>query len=123
MYARAIRSYQKVHLESASPARLLDELYERLLRDLAQAADAIRARAPAKKGELLGHALAIVGELRAALDHRPAPDLTAQLDALYNFMTARITRANVHWDGAALAEVAPLVVTLRDAFREAAVRT
>lgn len=120
MYARAVRSYQKVQLESASPAKLLDELYERLLRDIGEAADAIAARDAAKKGEKLSHALAIVGELRAALDHRVAPELTARLDGLYDFMNARLTRANVHWDGAALAEVPPLVVTLRDAFREAA---
>lgn len=122
MYARAVRSYQKVNLESASPARLLDELYERLLRDIAQAGEAIAARDPVKKGETIGHALAIVAELRAALDHRAAPELTGRLDGLYAFITARLTRANVHWDRAALAEVPPLVVTLRDAFREAAAR-
>ena len=120
MYARAVRTYQKVQLESASPAKLLDELYERLLRDVAEADEAIRGRNAALKGERVAHALAIVGELRAALDHRPAPELTAQLDALYEFMTARLTRANVHWDQVALAEVPPLVVTLRDAFRGAA---
>ena len=123
MYARAVRSYQKVHLESASPARLLDELYQRLLRDIGQADDAIRARDAAKKGEAIVHALAIVAELRAALDHRAAPELTAQLDALYDFASARLTRANLYWDAGALAEVAPVVITLRDAFREAAVRT
>ena len=122
MYARAVRSYQKVHLESASPARLLDELYERLLRDLAGAAEAIGARDAAKKGETINHALAIVNELRRALDHRAAPELTAQLEGLYGFMVARLTRANVAWDGTALAEVPPLVVTLRDAFRAAAAR-
>ena len=120
MYARAVRSYQKVNLESAPPARVLDELYERLLRDINVAGEAIAAGDAAKKGEAVSHALAIVNELRRALDHRAAPELTARLEGLYGFMVGRLTRANVGWDPKALAEVSPLVVTLRDAFRQAA---
>jgi flagellar protein FliS len=120
MYARAARSYQNVFLESASPAKLLDELYERLLRDMRDAAAAIQVKNVAAKGEYISHALAIVGELAAALDHRLAPELCARLAGLYDFVAHRLTRANIHGDAKALAEAEPVIATLRDAFREAA---
>ena len=120
MYARAARSYQNVFLESASPAKLLDELYERLLRDIRDAAQAMMSGDVVKKGECISHALAIVTELAGALDHHKAPELCARLFGLYDFVTHRLTKANIHNDPKWLTEAQPVIVTLRDAFREAA---
>jgi flagellar protein FliS len=122
MYARAARSYQNVYLESASPAKLLDMLYERLLRDIREAAAAITVKNVAAKGEAISHALAIVGELAAALDHKLAPELCARLFGLYDFVTSRLTRANLYNDAKALAECEPIITTLRESFREAAAK-
>jgi flagellar protein FliS len=119
MYARAARSYKNVYLESASPARLIDEMYARLLRDLADGRAGLMARDPLQRGEALGHALDIVGALHAALDRQLAPQLCEELGALYQFVMTRLTRANMHDDFKALDEAEQVVLVLQDAFHKA----
>src|SRR5262249_2667636 len=99
---------------------LIEEMYARLLRDIAEGRAAMQARDPGTRGTVLGHALDIVGALNAALDRRLAPDLCAQLTPLYAFIMERLSRANMHNDVRALAEAEQVVVKLRDAFAQAA---
>ena len=120
MYARATQAYKNVYLESASPARLIEEMYARLMRDIADGRAGMQARDPGARGTALGHALDIVGALNAALDRKLAPDLCAQLTPLYDFVMQRLTRANMHNDVRALAEAEQVVSMLRDAFQKAA---
>lgn len=116
MYARAANRYRRVAVESAPPARLLDELLVCLLGDLERAGRAIAARDLAEKGRLLGHAIAIVDELAFSLDHDAAPALCANLAALYDFVRGRITDANLRVEGAPLAEAGRVLEVLRHAF-------
>lgn len=116
MSARAIRSYRIVSVESAPPARVLDDLLARLLADCDDARARLRAGDPAGKGAALAHALAIVGELTAAIDHEAAPELGANLAALWGYVGARLTDANVHQDVAAITDAEKVVLTLREAF-------
>lgn len=119
MHARALKSYRSVSVESASPARVLDDLLARLLRDCADARAALAARDLAGKGRHIGHALAIVGELRAALDPGAAPELVANLINLWGFVGDRLVDTNIRCDPAPLAEAERVVTTLRDAFATA----
>jgi flagellar protein FliS len=120
MYARATQAYKNVYLESASPGRLIEEMYARLMRDIADGRAGMQARDAGARGAALGHAVDIVGALNAALDRRLAPDLCAQLTPLYDFVMQRLTRANMHDDVRALAEAEQVVSMLRDAFQKAA---
>lgn len=119
MHARALRSYRTVSVESAPPGRLLDELLNRLLTDCASARTSILAGDVAEKGRHIGHAMAIVGELVAALDHDTAPDLCANLVSLYQFIVDRLSDASIRRDVAPLGEAEKVVQTLRDAFAQA----
>jgi flagellar protein FliS len=114
--ARALRSYKAVSVESAPPRRLLDELMNRLLRDCADARTAIQTGDLAGKGKHIGHGLAIVGELVAALDHSVAPELCGNLTALYQFVIDRLSDANVRKVEAPLHEAEKVITTLREAF-------
>lgn len=115
------RTYQEVGLATASPERLLCLLWDRLLRDLAEAEQALRA------GDLYGastgllHAQDIVFELRATL-RVDAWQGGPALDALYAYVGERLVQANVHKDPAVVAECTSLLTPLRDAFHEAAAR-
>jgi flagellar protein FliS len=114
--ARALRSYKAVSVESAPPRRLLDELMNRLLRDCVDARASIQAGDLAGKGKHISHALAIVGELVAALDHSVAPELCNNLASLYQFVIDRLSDANVRKVEAPLHEAEKVVTTLREAF-------
>jgi flagellar protein FliS len=114
--ARALRSYKAVSVESAPPRRLLDELMNRLLRDCSDARTAIKTGDIAGKGKHIGHALAIVGELVAALDHSVAPELCANLGSLYQFVIDRLSDANVRKAESPIVEAEKVITTLREAF-------
>src|SRR5215475_5268687 len=103
--SRAANAYRKVYVESAQPTRILDELYAGLVSDCRRGAEAIRAGDVAGKGAAVSRALAIVGELQAALDHDAAPDLCRNLTALYAFVRGRLRRANLKMDALAFEEI------------------
>ena len=122
MYARAARSYQKTYLESASPARLIDEMYQRLLRDIETARQGIAEKDAKKRGEAISHGIEIVGAMHVALDRKLAPELCTRLGGLYVFITKRLSRANAYNDTKALDDAAKIVISLRESFQEAALK-
>ncbi len=69
------------------------------------------------RAEALRRAHAIVTELQVTLDHERAPELAAQLDALYDFVLDRITRGNLHQDPEPLAEAEKILIELLEGWR------
>lgn len=120
-YAARAR-YANEAVTTASPAKLLLMLYDRLVRDLVTAeaclADGDLARA---SNELL-HAQDIVSELHSSLDHS-AWDGAAGLASLYVFVKAELALANVRKDAARIVGVREIVEGLRDAWRQAALQS
>jgi flagellar secretion chaperone FliS len=120
MYSRAANTYKRVFVESASPGKLLDELFARAIDDCRVARERMAARDLGGKGSAIGHALAIVGELAATLNFVAAPEMCQNLIALYDFVADRLMDANQRIDPAPLAEAARILGTLREAFQGAA---
>ncbi len=119
MNTRAANLYRKVDLDSAPKSDVLCRLYDRCVADLDVARAAIVRRDIPTKAAALDHALRIIAELEAALDHAAAPEIAKNLAALYHFVTDRITRANVALDVAAIDDATRIVRQIGDAFREA----
>lgn len=94
----AVQSYAnvKVHsgVESASPHRLIQMLFEGALERIAQAKGAMAQNQIARKGELIGKAAAIVGGLQGSLNDKEGGKLAANLDNLYDYIIRRLTQAN-----------------------------
>jgi flagellar secretion chaperone FliS len=122
MYNRAANVYRQVNVESAPPTRILDELYAALIQDCESAAERIQAGDRATKGRHISRAMAILGELEAALDREVAPELTQNLAALYGFARRRLFAANSGMDTKPLGEVVRVLGPLREAFATAAMR-
>jgi len=111
--------YLQDSINTASPGKLLLMLYERLIRDLAQAEDAIAESDRQRSSELLIHAQEIVLELRTTLD-MDAWSGAPGLASLYGFVLTELIGANVAQDAAKVASCRSLLEPLRDAWREAA---
>jgi flagellar secretion chaperone FliS len=109
-------------IATASPARLLVMLYDRLLVDLAGATQAIAAKDIGTASSKLCHAQDIVMELRTSLD-TSAWEGGPGLASLYDWLYQRLVQANVAKDTAIVAECVELVAPLRDAWNEAALAT
>jgi flagellar protein FliS len=69
------------------------------------------------KGAEIGRAVRIVDEgLRAGLDLRAGGTLARDLQALYDYVTVRLTQANLRNDVTALDECTALLQPLREAW-------
>ena len=119
MHARAANAYRRVDLESAPKPMIVERLFARFANDVAQARDALARRDIANKAKALDHAIRIVVELQASLDHAAAPELCANLAALYRYVTDRLTEANLYLTIPPLDEAGHLMSELADAFRQA----
>jgi flagellar protein FliS len=119
-FAAARALYNRDAVLSASPARLLTMLYDRLLLDLQRAETAQMQQAWEPAGQNLLHAQAIVAQLADSLK----PELWEGgpgLLALYSFVTRSLIAANVDKDVEHTRGCIALLEPLRQAWHEAAV--
>lgn len=119
MHARAANAYRRVDLESAPKQDVVVRLFERFLADVAAARTAMAKKDVLGKAAAIDHALRIVGELEAALDHAAAPELCGNLLALYRFVAERLYAASAKLDPALLDDPIRIMTELASGFREA----
>ena len=120
MTSPALRDrYLADSVNTASPGKLLVMLYDRLVRDLVQGEEALRAGERELAGERITHAQEIVLELRTTLD-LDAWDGAAGLANVYGWLITELIGANIARDADRVAACRGLVEPLRDAWREAA---
>ena len=120
-YAARAR-YANEAVTTASPAKLLLMLYDRLVRDLVTAEQCLADGDLGRASSELVHAQEIVTELHTSLD-QTAWDGAAGLAALYVFVRGELVTANLRKDTARVVGVRELVEPLRDAWRQAALQS
>jgi flagellar protein FliS len=113
----AAAAYRAAHVENAPPLRLVQMLYEGALRFLDQAESALAGGEGARFQERCLRAVAIVTELRAALDPAQAPELAANLDSLYVFAEEEIRLAMRTDSSPPLAPARDVLRTLLDGWK------
>jgi flagellar protein FliS len=112
-------AYGRDAILTASPARLLTMLYDRLVLDLRRAEVAQGEERWTAASEQLLHAQAIVAELMGSLD-TSVWDGGEDLLAVYVYVHEALVAANVHRDIARTHEVLELVLPLQETWRQAA---
>ena len=94
----AAKTYQRQAILTASPEKLIRLLYEGAIRFLERTriglSDPAKARTPGVS-EALGRSMAIISELRTSLDLEKGEKIAQDLDALYEYCTSELTRANL----------------------------
>jgi flagellar protein FliS len=115
---RAVRSHGLV--AEASPARLVQIMFEQILAHLATAQgcmarihDNMPLTDVITKGKALGKAIRLIDQLNNTLDMERGQKIAANLRALYIYMLARLTLANVTNDSKIVAEVASLILKVK----------
>lgn len=116
---RALNAYQREAILSASPAKLLTMLYDRLLLDLARAESAQLAEHWDIARENLLHAQDIVAELAGSL-RIEAWDGADNLLGIYNYAGTALMNANLYRNVALTRECITLLEPLRQSWHEAA---
>ena len=111
--------YAQDTVSTASPAKLLTMLYDRLSKDLLAAEQAaVFGDVPATHANLI-HAQEIITELAATLDVSAWAG-GGQLLSIYEFCLQELFQANVAKDAARIHGVREIIEPLRDAWRHAA---
>src|SRR5258708_6782690 len=115
---RSVRSHGLV--ADASPARLVQIMFEQILAQLATAQgcmERIENNLPLNdvvtKGKTLGKAIRLIDQLNNTLDMERGQKIAENLRALYVYMLARLTLANVSNDAKIVAEVTSLVQKIK----------
>lgn len=115
---QSVRSHGQV--ADASPARLVQIMFEHILSQLAAAGgcmERIHNNLPLNevvaKHKAMNKALRLIGQLDATLDMEKGGQIAANLHNLYLYMLGRLTTANADNDPRMVAEVANLVRTIK----------
>ena len=116
-----VNAYAKVGMEtgvsSASPHKLIVMLFDGALVALASAINHMKAGNIPAKGAAISKAIMIIDSgLRASLDKKAGGEIAEGLDALYEYMGARLLQANLKNQVEILEEVQRLLTELRGAW-------
>jgi flagellar secretion chaperone FliS len=116
LLGKAAQRYNQVRANTQTPGELLLALYDGLFRFLNGAKVCFENKQDARGRELVAKARAVLSELSMALDHKLAPELCANLAAVYEFALSRLSDANRHAKAAYVDEVIRVLVPLREAW-------
>jgi flagellar protein FliS len=118
---RAVRSHGLV--ADATPARLVQIMFEHILSHLATAEGCmgrIQGNLPLSdvvaKGSAIGKAVRLLNQLDGTLDMERGAQVAENLRNLYGYMLSRLTLANVTNDPAIVVEVAMLVRKIKSSW-------
>ena len=121
MQSNFINAYREVGVQtgvaSASPHQLVLMLFDGLLESMSQARGAMTTRNIGAKCTAISRAARIVDEgLKANLNLQQGGPLAQNLNSLYEYITLRLTHANLNNDVAALEECVRLIEPIRSAW-------
>lgn len=115
-----ISHYQQVDcytgVTEADPHQLVQMLLGGALGKIAVAKGLMTRNETAKKGEVIGQAISIVGGLRASLDMSAGGEIAANLNDLYDYMERRLFESNLNNDVSILDEIALLLREVKTAW-------
>jgi flagellar protein FliS len=109
--------YAQNNVGIESPAKLIEMMYEGVLRFNAQAKKAIKDKDITKKVYWINRSTAIIIELLSVLD-RDQGEISAYLEGLYNYEIQLLTSASLYNDTNKLDEVSNVFKGLLEAWRE-----
>ncbi len=111
-------AYQQSTAFSASAVGQVVALYDRILRDLRQAIQALQAGQIERRVGALNHALTIIGELQGVLDFERGGDVAGKLNSFYNVTRAMVMQAGVNSSASAMEELISMFTRLRAAWSQ-----
>ena len=113
----ATATYQKLSLESqvaeASATGLIRMLLDGALVRIAQAKAQMEQGNKQRQGEIIGKVIDIVASLDSYLDHEKGGEVSANLEALYDYVVRQLFQANVKSDVQLLEECETLLGEIR----------
>lgn len=114
--ANAFNAYKQNSVTTASPGELTLMLYNGCLKFLNKAKQSIADKNIEERNNYIQKSQAIIGELMSTLNMDI--EISKQMLPLYEYMSHRLTEANIKNDPAIIVEVEGLVTEFRDTWKE-----
>ena len=118
----AVSSYAKVQretsVESASPHRLIEMLYDGAVDRVVQAKGAIEHKNVELRGEKINSAISIVAGLRMSLNTDEGGEIAENLDGLYVYIQSVLAKAHREASSELLDEALDLLSNMRDTWKQ-----
>lgn len=112
----AFNAYKQNSVTTASPGELTLMLYNGCLKFLNKAKQSIADKNIEERNHYIQRSQAIIGELMATLNMDI--EISKQMLPLYEYMSRRLTEANIQNDSSIIEEVEGLVTEFRDTWKE-----
>lgn len=117
MNANGYQNYKAQAVNTMTPGEMLGLLYDELLKRLTRAEIALEKKDYALFDQSMQRSNDIVNYLKNTLDHKF--EISSELNRLYDFFLYEFSRISAGRNPKVIAEVRPLIMELRDAFKEA----
>ena len=114
----AHNTYTQNNLEIESPAKLVEMLYEGILRFNAQAKKSIKDKNIEKRVYWINRSTAVITELITVLDMKAGGDISHYLEGLYNYQIKLLADAGNEQNFGKIDECSNVFRTLLEAWRE-----
>lgn len=114
----AAEVYQRMQVDTASPAKLVVMLYDGAIRFLKQGQAAIQQGDREKQNHYLVRAQQILTALMGALNLEEGGEIARNLMALYQFMHEQLVLANLEDDANRVQQVCRMLESLREAWAQ-----
>jgi flagellar protein FliS len=99
---------------------LIVMLYEGAIRNLHDAADAVRKKDLVRKRQTVDRAVAILQHLQSTLNRERGEAIAADLDNLYTYITSRVLQGSMQLEAEPLEEAAKLLTVLLSGWEQLA---
>lgn len=119
MVGSGYQAYQKSHILTADPKRLIIVCYEEAIQGLRQANLKYLSQEYEAKGTAVQKTLDLLNHLRESLDFEKGGEVARQLDRLYGFMISHIVKSDQKRDGNGFLRVAEMLEQLKSAWEKA----
>lgn len=117
MNAYGYQNYKAQAVNTMTPGEMLGLLYDELLKRLTRAQLSLEKKDYMLFDQSMQRSVEIVNYLKNTLD--PKYEISFELKRLYDFFLYEFSRIKAGRNPKVIAEVRPLIVELRDAFKEA----
>lgn len=111
-------AYRENEVRGASPGRLVVLLYEQLIWDLTQAAEALEHNDIGLRTKLINHAVLVVGHVQSALDFANGGKVAKDLDHFYNVLRHNLVQVQFHPSKLGFDHLITDLLTVREAWIE-----
>jgi flagellar protein FliS len=110
------QSYREATVGGASPVELVVRLYEQMIKDLREVADAIEQKDITLRTGRIKHAILVVGHLQSSLDFAKGGKVAKDLDNFYNAVRQSLVWVQFHPSQRGVTQLITDLLAVREAW-------